>query len=266
MQLSRMRNCGVVSTGLVEAASILTMEGQDRISPLVLPPDLHFASDGQPWQRSLRWAVAPRDRRRVWLGIFFAILITILELSGFTAAMRRLEYTAWHPSAIQVRILEKPLEASPIPPDPEPQATAHRPIDRSVVMPRGGERLVPPASTEPTDALGAPIDDAGSQIQRPTLFNQDGSIRLEAGASATVVPTKPTNPRDIAKARWAEIEKRGNPLGCRKTQFSRVYAPDEDAGDEVARKYLKWVGLADMEAIRHRQQRRAFSGGCEDSE
>lgn len=261
-----MRNRRVVSARLAEAASMSPTERQDRISPLVLPADLHFASDGQPWQRSLRWAATPRDRRGIGLGIFSAVVITILELSGFTAAMRRLDCTASHPSVIQVRILEKALEASPIPPDPEPQATAHRPIDHPVVTPRDVERRAPPVATEPTDALGARIGDAGAQIQRPVLFNQDGSIRLEAGASAIRGPTEPTNPRDIAKARWTEIEKRGNPLGCRKTRLSRVYAPDEDAGDEMARKYLKWVGLADMAAIRHRQQQRASSGGCEDSE
>jgi hypothetical protein len=34
-------------------------------------------------------------------------------------------------------------------------------------------------------------------------------------------------------------------------------------GDKVAGKYLKWVGLADSQAIGHRAEKRAESGGCE---
>ena len=42
-----------------------------------------------------------------------------------------------------------------------------------------------------------------------------------------------------------------------------TFAPDINAGDKVASKYLKWIGLADPEAIKHRAEKRAESGGCE---
>ncbi|MEO6690490.1 MAG: hypothetical protein ABIS07_08730, partial [Dokdonella sp.] len=73
------------------------------------------------------------------------------------------------------------------------------------------------------------------------------------------------NPQEAAKARWAQIEKRGNPIDCKKTRFAGAFAPDVSLGDKVAGKYLKWVGLADPEAIRHRAEKRAEAGGCEPS-
>ena len=45
-----------------------------------------------------------------------------------------------------------------------------------------------------------------------------------------------------------------------------AFAPDESAGDRISRKYLKWVGLADPEAIGRRNRARAESGGCEPAE
>ncbi|NCT69006.1 MAG: hypothetical protein GXC76_15370 [Rhodanobacteraceae bacterium] len=93
------------------------------------------------------------------------------------------------------------------------------------------------------------------------MFNPDGSIRL--GGGAPTLPKAPTNPREAAKARWAEIEARGNPLDCQKTRFAQAFAPDESAGTGVARKYLKWIGLADPEVIAREHARRAEAGGCE---
>ena len=52
------------------------------------PAALHFATDDQPWQRSLRWREPPRDRRLLWMGGLFALLITLAELGGFALAMR----------------------------------------------------------------------------------------------------------------------------------------------------------------------------------
>ena len=76
----------------------------------------------------------------------------------------------------------------------------------------------------------------------------------------------PANPQEAAKQRWAEIEKRGdNPLDCKRTRFAKAFARDESVGDEVSRKYLKWIGLGDGEAIEHRAQQRAQRAeeGCE---
>ena len=34
-----------------------------------------------------------------------------------------------------------------------------------------------------------------------------------------------------------------NPLHCRKTRFAGGYKRDESMGDEIARKYLVWIGM-----------------------
>ena len=97
----------------------------------------------------------------------------------------------------------------------------------------------------------------------PQLFNPDGSIRL---AAPPVAPKPSANPQEAAKQRWAEIEKRGeNPLDCKRTRFAQTFKPDMSLGDEVSSKYLKWIGLGDPEAIRHRaEQREARAAeGCD---
>ena len=109
--------------------------------------------------------------------------------------------------------------------------------------------------------MHATIENAPAPVAPPQLFNPDGSIRV--GGNAPQAPIAPKNPRDAAKARWAEIEKRGNPVDCHKTRFAQAYAPDESTGDKVARKYLKWIGLVNTQAIEHRNAQRAQSGGCD---
>lgn len=77
---------------------------------------------------------------------------------------------------------------------------------------------------------------------------------------------KPSNQQEIGRARWADLQHRGeNPLDCKRTRFARDFKTDQSLGDEVASKYLKWIGLADGEAIAHRQQQRAqrAAEGCD---
>jgi hypothetical protein len=96
----------------------------------------------------------------------------------------------------------------------------------------------------------------------PQLFNPDGSIRL----APTTAPARPLNQQEAGKQRWAEMEKRGeNPLDCKRTRFARAFKPDQSLGDEVSSKYLKWIGLADGEAISHRAEKREqrAAEGCE---
>ncbi|MBN8480419.1 MAG: hypothetical protein J0L88_02390 [Xanthomonadales bacterium] len=74
------------------------------------------------------------------------------------------------------------------------------------------------------------------------------------------------NPQEAAKARWAEIERRGeNPLDCERTRFAGAFRPDMSVGDAVASKYLSWIGLADPEAIAERARQRAerAAAGCD---
>ena len=224
---------------------------------------LHFDTDRQPWQRSLRWVEPPRNRRLLVLGLLFALLITVLELVGFALGMR--SYHAYLPAppadqVVQVILLE-PAPVTPPPPEPEPPTFVRRPSRIAIAPPKVRSTPPPPHPSESSDAMSGRLGSADAPVPAPELFNPDGSIRL--GNSGPTLPQAPKNPQEAGKARWAEMQKRGNPVDCHKTRFSKAFEPDEDAGDKVARKYLKWIGLVDMEAIEHRNQRRAEAGGCD---
>lgn len=236
----------------------------DTVS-LFEPGALHFDTDRLPWQRSLRWAEPPRDRRLLLLGLLFAVLVTVLQLVGFALGMR--SYHAAHPKpraapVVQVTLIE-PQQAIPPPPEPEPPEFQRRPSKIAIAPPKVNTPPPPPRPAEASDEMRARIGSAGTAAPAPQLFNPDGSIRMDSSAAPVAPAAAPANPREAAIARWARIEKRGNPLDCKKTRFAQAFAPDEDAGDKIAGKYLKWIGLSDGEAIAHRRQQRAQSGGCE---
>jgi hypothetical protein len=224
---------------------------------------LHFETDRLPWQRSLRWIEPPRNRRRWVLGLLFALLITALELAGFALGMRSYRTQPRVPNANQVVqvILLEPEPVTRPPPEPEPPAFVRRPSKIVIAPPKVSSTPPPPHPAEPSDAMSGRLGNADTAVPVPKLFNADGSIRL--GTGAVTLPQAPKTQQEAGKARWAEIEKRGNPVDCHKTRFAQAYAPDEDVGDNVARKYLKWVGLADMEAVEHRNRQRAEAGGCD---
>ncbi|NCT69005.1 MAG: hypothetical protein GXC76_15365 [Rhodanobacteraceae bacterium] len=224
---------------------------------------MHFATDDLPWQRSLRWSEPPRDRRLLWLGGLFALLITLAELGGFAIAMRDFRALRPRPSPpIQVSLIVPFEQLPPPPPEPEPPIVA-RSSRIAIAPPEVKTTPPPPRPAESATTTQGRLGSAGAAA--PQLFNPDGSIRL-GGGGAPSLPKAPANPREAAKARWAEIEARGNPLDCRKTRFAKAFAPDESVGNGIARKYLKWVGLADMGAIAHDNAKRAQAGGCEPAE
>jgi hypothetical protein len=227
---------------------------------LAEPGRLHFAADRLPWQRSLRWQKPWRDRRLLWIGGSIAFLVTLFEVVGFGLGMR-----SWHthprvPQVISVVLIEPPSALPPPPPEPEPPIVA-RPSRIRIALPEVKETPPPLAAAEDSDAMRARIGEGGSGAA-PRLFNPDGSVHL-GGSGAPTLPNKPKTEREAAKARWAQIDAPINPLDCRKTRFAGAFAPDMSLGDKVAGKYLKWVGLADPQAIRHRAEQRAYSGGCE---
>lgn len=235
-------------------------------SSLLEAGKLQFASDRLPWQRSMRWVEPPRERRKWLLGLLFAALVTVLELTGFAVGMRSPRAPPTLPrsnQAVQV-ILLNPELLPPPPPEPEPPAFVKRPSRIVIAPPKVLNTPPPPHVVEPSDAMSGRLGSAGDTVPTPQLFNRDGSIRLETAPPS--LQQAPRNTREASQERWAQIEKRGNPIDCKKTRFSRAFAPDEDAGDKVARKYLKWIGLADMDAIQHRGAQRAESGGCEPSQ
>ncbi|MBN8726896.1 MAG: hypothetical protein J0H15_04240 [Xanthomonadales bacterium] len=223
---------------------------------------LELASDRLPWQRSLRWQAPPRPRRWVVPGLLLAVLTTVVELAGFASGMRSWHHATTTPSEpVQVVLIDE-MPAFPIPPEPEPPPFVARP-SRIVVTPPETRPAPPPprAAEEDSSAMRARMGSAGAASGKPRLFNPDGSVRIDP--AATAAPARPRTERDQAIARWAEIEDRGNPLDCQKTRFADAFSRDESVGDEVARKYLKWIGLADPGGIESRHRARAQSGGCE---
>jgi len=229
------------------------------------PGALHFDTDRMPWQRSLRWADPPRDRRLLVWGLLFAVLATVLQLVGFALGMRSYHAARMAPhatQAVQVVLIE-PEQAIPPPPEPEPPEFQRRPSRIAIAPPKVSTPPPPPRPAETSDEMRARIGSAGTATPTPQLFNPDGSVRMDSTTAPLAPPSAPVNPREAAKARWAQIEKRGNPTGCQKTRFAQAFEPDQSAGDKIAGKYLKWIGLADGEAIAHRRQQRAESGGCD---
>lgn len=231
---------------------------------LYRPAALRFATDGLPWQRSLRWTKPVRDRRLLLLGLLFAVLVTVVELIGFGVGMRPYRHSAAQRSVIQVVLIEPEPEVPPPPPEPEPPEFVRRPSRIAIAPPQVRTAPPPPRPAEDANAMSARIGSAGTPP--PQLFNPDGSVRLGDGGTAVAPPSEPKNPQEAAKARWAEMRKRGeNPLDCKRTRFAQAFKRDESLGDEVSRKYLKWIGLGDGEAIQHRAEQREqrAAEGCD---
>ena len=228
------------------------------------PGSLRLASDGLPWQRSLRWEKPTRNRRVFWLGFVLAFFVTVLELGGFALGMR--SYHGVHvrhatPQVITVQLIEPPSEVAPAPPEPEPEMRT-RPSRVAIAPPQVKQTSPPPRPEEDSDAMRARIG-SGASAPALKLFNADGSVRIGNGDAPIKAPTdnKPKTEREAAARRWAQIEKRGNPLDCKKTRFAQNFAPDESVGSGIARKYLSWVGLYDPHDTEKRARRAAE--GCD---
>ncbi|MET0224902.1 MAG: hypothetical protein ABW187_00510 [Dokdonella sp.] len=226
------------------------------------PADLRFATDALPWQRSLRWTRPARDRHMLLLGARLALLVTVLELIGFAAGMHSYRRAPAQRPVIEVKLIEPEPVLPPPPPDPEPPQFVRR-QSRIVIAPPKVRTTPPPAPPQETsDAMTARMGNAGAPAPPPQLFNPDGSIRLGEAGKIVTAPSAPKNPQEAAKARWAEIQKKGeNPLDCKKTRFAQAFAPDESVGSGIARKYLSWAGLYDPHDTQKRAARAAE--GCD---
>lgn len=219
------------------------------------------ATPSGPWQRSLRRRGREISGRGIALAIAVATLVTLIELAGFAAGMQRSVRHALPDRPIAVTVID--LAASePLPPEPEPQPVpiAARPSRIAIAPPRAPVAAPPPVRTEaPTTTQGR--IGAGAAAG---LFNPDGSVRLP---DKPIAPApEPANPQQAGQQRWAELQRRGeNPLDCQRTRFAQAFRRDESAGDEVARKYLAWIGLANAESIERNAGRRAerAADGCE---
>ena len=213
-----------------------------------------------------------RIRERLWtaphlgrntliaLGLF-AFVANVLWMLGLERVMLATSPDAGAAGVIQVTIIE-PLEPLPIPDEPQPAVFQRKP-SRIAIAPPETRMTAPPVHAERSSTTTARIGSAGEATVN--LFNADGSLRMPE-AKLRIGPEEIANPQQAAKARWAEIETRGeNPLDCKRTRFAGAFRRDESAGDEVARKYLSWIGLADGAGIaeRHQQREGRAADGCD---
>ena len=210
---------------------------------------------GRLWRR-------PQFQRKVFHGLVVATaLINLLWIIGLEQSMQSVPTHDANRDPIQVNIITPP-EVFEVPPEPEPEPVEFKSrASRVQIKPPETRSTPPPLTAESSSQTRARIGSAGE----PTLnlFNSDGSLRMPKTA-IRIGPAKIENPQEAAKARWAEIQQRGeNPLDCQKTLFAGAFRRDETIGDEVSRKYLSWIGLADGAVIAERaaeKQRRANEG------
>lgn len=218
------------------------------------------ATPSGPWQRSLRRRGREISGRRIALGIAIAALVTLVELAGFAVGMQRSVRRAVPDRPIAVTVIDlAPSEPLPPEPEPAPAPVAARTSRIAIAPPKAPVAPPPPVRSEaPTTTQGRIGAGAAG------LFNPDGSVRLPDKPIAPL--PEPTNPQQAGQQRWAELQRRGeNPLDCQRTRFAQAFRRDESAGDEVARKYLAWIGLANAESIERNAGRRAerAADGCD---
>jgi hypothetical protein len=196
------------------------------------PQYLSFATDGLPWQRSLRWTRPVPDKRRLAWAILIGLVLTALELIGFGVGMRGQIAKEMRPAPAEVlQVFLIPDETNEIPaapPEPEPPA-------RTVRRTTGKARNV--AESRPEPASRAPAPDAlNPQAPVLQLYSPDGELRLpdnamsreheEIGFSARV----PASGDPFA---------RRNPVPYEPTRFDSVWAPSrETLGQELIRKSI----------------------------
>ena len=127
-----------------------------------------------------------------------------------------------------------------------------KPEEATLNIERSGTSKKPPRLQEQikhspaakTAGHATPIRPEGNET--PTLFAKNGNLILPA-----------PKPISFRSNDVVQMERR-SPIPCHRTSFSHEWArgQDEDLGAEVARKYLRWVGLYNP-AVEQQYQRRA---------
>jgi hypothetical protein len=218
---------------------------------------------GLTLRRDRLWRAPHFERNAVIAFIVGAILANLLWVVGLDLVMHPLERSTGHRDAIQVSVIE-PVEEIEVPPEPQPQPVVfQRRPSKVAIAPPETRMTPPPLNSGSSSQTQARIGASGEPSVK--LFNADGSLRLPE-TKTRIGPETIENPQEAAKARWAEIEKRGeNPLDCKRTRFAHQFRRDESAGDTVARKYLSWIGLADHAGIAERAAQREgrAADGCD---
>ncbi len=211
--------------------------------------------------RERNWHAAHLGRKAVVALALLAIVVNITWLVGLERVMLSDAPATDHPGVIQVTVIEPP-EPLPIPDEPQPAVFARKP-SRIAIAPPETKTTPPPLQTATDSTTTARIGSAG--VPAVNLFNADGSLRMPE-SNVRIGPERIANPQAAAKARWAELQVRGeNPLDCERTRFASAFRTDQSVGDAVAGKYLKWIGLADGAAIaeRARQREQRAADGCD---
>jgi hypothetical protein len=214
-------------------------------------------------RRDTLWRSPTLERRTIQVLVGVAILANLLWIIGLDRVMQRITTEQAMRGPIEVSIITPPEEFE-IPPEPQPEPVEFRRRASAIrIEPPRTKVTPPPLNTDTSAQTQARIGSAGEP--ELNLFNADGSLRLPK-ATTRIGPQPPANPQEAGKARWAEIQNRGeNPLDCRRTRFAGAFKRDESLGDEVSRKYLKWIGLADGAGIAERagEKARRAADGCD---
>lgn len=218
---------------------------------------------GQTLRRDRLWRAPPFERRVLKALIASAILVNLLWIVGLDHVMQPLSFSEPDRGPIQVSIID-PEPIFELPPEPEPAPIEFRQRKSAITIePPVTKMTPPPLNPSSSSQTQARIGAAGTGELR--LFGLDGSLRMPD--VKTRIGAEPiANPEEAGKARWAEIQKRGeNPLDCKRTKLAGAFRRDESLGDEVSRKYLKWIGLADGAGIAERAAKREqrAADGCD---
>lgn len=222
---------------------------------------LRFGYAGRLRARERKWRAPHLERNAVIGLVVLAIAFTAVWIFGLERIMLAPALVDVRSKVIQVSVIE-PVEWPAVPDPPQPAVFERKP-SRIVIAPPETRETPPPLQTAVDSTTSARIGSAGSVDVR--LFNADGSLRMPQ-AKLRIGPEPIANPQEAAKARWAELELRGeNPLDCERTRFASAFRTDQSVGDAVAGKYLKWIGLADPAAIaeRARQRQQRAADGCD---
>ncbi len=110
---------------------------------------------------------------------------------------------------------------------PQPEPDLPQPQRRT--SPRSHKLPTPPVTIRASHSDQPTAAAAAAPLQ---LFNRDGSVRLPDA------PDDPSRPFDADVAKGRELMGRG--LDCEKPDALSTH---ESLGEEVARKYLSWIGM-----------------------
>ena len=120
----------------------------------------------------------------------------------------------------------------------------------STPVSRTTRRLFPeqaPRSTKSSPPrAAAPVASNSGSVMRPHIFNADGSIAIPTNR-----PSFEGKDSDVVRMRPSNF------VPCRRTRFEQAWVrgQNENAGAEVARKYLRYIGLYNPVVEAHYQER-----------